>query len=280
MRFSRPTMRHFHALPTAILLCAAAIILQSPAPLDAQFFPGLQRAVGGISIRSDGLIENANVDVLGKLGAERARFVKKAPADLNAAASLRKVSLRGLEEAIEESLKSGKALPQEVILLAGLQDIRYVFVYPDLKDIVLVGFGEGWRTDAHGNVVGMTTGKPVLLLDDLLTALRTAESSARSGISCSIDPTPEGIQRLRAHAATLKTMTDKKAIASGLEKALGRQQVTFTGVPATSHFASLLVAADYRMKRLAMAFEPSPVQGMPSFLKMYKATGAGMDNIL
>ena len=85
-----------------------------------------------------------------------------------------------------------------------------MFVYPEQKDIVLVGFGEGWRIDARGNVVGVTTGKPVLLLDDLLTALRTAATSARAGISCSIDPTPEGIQQLRAHVATLTTMNNKQ----------------------------------------------------------------------
>jgi hypothetical protein len=185
-----------------------------------------------------------------------------------------------LEEAIEDWLKSGKALPDDVFFLAGLQDIRYVFVYPEQKDIVLVGFGEGWRIDNRGNVVGITTGKPVLLLDDLLTALRTAATSAQAGITCSIDPTQEGIQQLRAHAATLTTMNNKKTVASGLEKALGRQEVTFSGVPATSHFASVLVAADYRMKRLAMNFEPSPVQGMPSFLHMYTPSGVGMDNML
>ena len=241
---------------------------------------GFQQAVGGISIKSDGLIENAGVDTLGKLRAERARLIKKASADLEVAASLRKISLRGLEQAIEESLKSGKPLPEEVLFLAGLQDIRYVFVYPEEKDIVLVGFGEGWRIDPRGNFVGVTTGKPVLLLDDLLSALRTALTSARAGISCSIDPTPEGIQQLRAHASTLTTMNNKRSIASGLEEALGRQQVTFTGVPATSHFASVLVAADYRMKRLAMNFEPSPIPGMPSFLRMYTSTGVGMDNML
>ncbi len=279
MRFSHSSMRrHIHFLPAAILLMAA-FALQSPARLDAQLL-GFQQAVGGISIMSSGLIENASFDTLGKLRAERSRLIKKAPADLNAAASLRKVSLRGLEDAVEESLKSGKALPEEVVFLAGLQDIRDVFVYPEQKDIVLVGFGEGWRVDARGNLVGITTGRPVLLLDDLLTALRTAELSARSGISCSINPTAEGIQQLRAHVATLSTMNDKRAISSGLEKALGRQLVTFGGVPATSHFAGVLVAADYRMKRLAMNFEPSPVHGMPSFLHMYASAGAGMDNIL
>jgi hypothetical protein len=243
----------------------------------AQF---IQRAVGGISIRSDGLIESATVDFLGKLGAERARLIKKASADVTAAATLRKVSLRGLEEAITESLNSGKPLSEEVCFLAGLQEIRYIFVYPEQKDIVLAGFGEGWRVDARGNVVGITTGRPVLLLDDLLTALRTAESTAKAGISCSIDPTAEGVQQLRSHVATLQTMNNKHAISTGLEKALGRQLVTFSGVPATSHFANVLVAADYRMKRLAMNFEHSPVRDMPSFLNMYTSTGLGMDNMM
>ncbi len=301
MRFNHSSaFSHFRALPMVVFVFVAAIALGLPLLVNAQqqpinqvIAPGnpnaanaaafnsiFQQPVGGISIKSDGLIENAGVDRLGKLGAVRARLIKKAPAELNAATPLRKVSLRGLEEAIEESLKTGKPLPEEVVFLAGLQDIRYVFVYPDEKDIVLVGCGEGWRIDPRGNIVGITTGRPVLLLDDLLTALRTAESSARSGISCSIDPTQEGIQQLRAHVATLKTMTDKKSVSTGLEKALGRQQVTFAGVPATSHFASVLLAADYRMKRLAMNFEPSPVRGMPSFLRMYKTTGVGMDNMM
>jgi hypothetical protein len=284
----RFAMRFLHSIvPGRFPACAAAIVLaaalvpQFTGPLRAQTVAnGYVRAVGGISIKADGLIENARPDVLGKLAVERARLVKTAPADFRVTTSLRKVSLRGIEEAIETALKAGKNLPDEIVFLAGLQEIRYVFVYPDEKDIVLVGFGEGWRTDTRGNIVGLTTGRPVLLLDDLLTALRTAEASARTGISCSIDPTADGIQQFRDYAASLKIMNDKRGISSHMEKALGRQQVSFTGVPATSHFASLLVAADYRMKRLAMGFEPSPVQNMPSFLQMYKATGVGMDNML
>jgi hypothetical protein len=289
MRFSRLSIhRRFHVLPAATLLCAAVVAFQSPAPLDAQLInAGYQQAVGGISIRSDGVIENASVDTLNKLAAQRAKLVQEVPAGLKAAASLRKVSLRGLEDAIEDSLKSNKALPDEVVLLGGLQDIRYVFVYPEQKDIVLVGFGEGWRIDPHGNIVGISSGKPVLLLDDLLTALRSAARSSpagisgtQAGISCSIDPTQEGIQELRKHAATLGKMDDKKTISAGLAKALGRQTVTFSGVPATSHFASVLVAADYRMKCLAMSFERSPVRGMPDFLHMYTSPGLGVDNLL
>ena len=66
----------------------------------------------------------------------------------------------------------------------------------------------------------------------------------------------------------------------GIEKALRRQTVTFTGVPATSRFASVLVAADYRMKRMAMKFKRAPVSGMPSFLDMFKSTELGMSNII
>ena len=37
-----------------------------------------------------------------------------------------------------------------------------------------------------------------------------------------------------------------------------------TGVPADSHFARVMVAADYLMKRLAMGLEPSPTAAMRS----------------
>ena len=63
--------RHSSLVPAAILLLAAAVVIQSPAPLAAQYNGGYQQAVGGISIKSDGLIENASVDTLNKLGAER-----------------------------------------------------------------------------------------------------------------------------------------------------------------------------------------------------------------
>ena len=173
---------------TFALIGALAAVAQ-PKPLAAQVGFGFNRAVGGISINSDGLIANATTDTLGKLRAERDRLLQKVPTDLHGAATLRKVSLRGLEEAIEESIRAGKPLSDAIVLLAGLQDIRYVFVYPEQKDIVLVGYGEGWQLDRNGNFVGVTTGKPVLLLDDLLVALRTAATTAQGGISCSIDPT-------------------------------------------------------------------------------------------
>jgi len=119
-----------------------------------------------------------------------------------------------------------------------------------------------------------------MLLDDLLVALRTAHQAARGGISCSIDPTQEGLARLQRHVATLRTMGNPRSTAAGIEQALGPQEISVQGVPATSHFARVLVAADYRMKRLAMKFDPTPIRGLPSFLDMIPASGRGMSNML
>ena len=267
-------VRRAAILATAVWLLAVACPV-----LNAQSIWN-QRSVGGISIDADGILDNATLDDQGKLSRIRTEALQEIPGELNGWTELRKVSLRGLEAAIEQCANSGKDLPDEIKYLAGLQQIRYVLVYPEKRDIVLVGPGEGWKVDPRGNVVGITTGRPVMLLDDLLVALRTAREAAHGGISCSIDPTAEGLQRLQRHVGTLRTIGNPQRTAAGIEQTLGPQKISVHGVPATSHFARVLLAADYRMKRLAMDFEPAPVRGLPSFLKMIKATGHGMSNML
>jgi hypothetical protein len=131
-----------------------------------------------------------------------------------------------------------------------------------------------------GNVVGASSGRPVLLVDDLMAALRAAQASNITGISCSIDPTPEGIQRLKQISGSLSADQGARRAANQMEQALGPQRITVTGVPATSHFARVLVAADFRMKRLGMNFEPAPVAGMPSYLDMLSGRGSGLQNMM
>ena len=165
--------------------------------------------------------------------------------------------------------------------LAGLQQIDYVLVYPEQHDIVLAGPGEGWKVDAWGDLVGATTGRPVMLLDDLLVALRTAPQSAaiRNHLLHRSDgrrahPAPPVRQQAAHHRP------NPQATADSIGQTLGPQRITVTGVPTSSHFARVLVAADYRMKRIAMNFEPSPVRGLPSFLQMMQSTRRGMNNML
>ena len=264
---------------TLILPSVVLVALVWCCPVQAQIIADT-RAVGGVSIDTNGVLAPTTVDLTGKLRKRRFEALQQIPGELNGLASTRKISLRRLDAAIQRCLDSGEDLPDDIRYLAGLQRIQYVFVVPEKNDIILAGPGEGWTVDKRGFVVGVTTGRPVLLLDDLLVALRSARQNSRQVISCSIDPTADGLQRLREHIARLRTIGNPKQTAAGVQRTLGKQQISIAGVPATSHFARVLVAADYRMKRLAMNFEPAPVNGLPSYLAMIKPGPRGMSNML
>ena len=169
-------------------------------------------------------------------------------------------------------------LSDDLRFLGGIQRIQYVLLYPEDNDIVLAGPGEGWKMDGDVNFVGITTGRPVLRLEDLLVALRTAENARRGGISCSIDPTAEGRKKLDEFLS--KQSTYSSSVLAGVKKALGPQQITVTGVPGNSHFARLLVASDFHMKRIAMKLDPSPLKELPSFPDLLKTTNAPLDNMM
>lgn len=236
-------------------------------------------AVGGVAIDADGVLANSTVDQLGRLREMRLKLWHEVPEDVSTWSDMRLVSLRRLEAAIAKLIEEGEPLSDDIVHLAGLQRIRYVFVDPEHQDIILAGPAEGWKLDERGNVVGVSSGMPTLWLDDLLVALRTAEVAAQGGISCSIDPTPEGLQRLQQYFAGPGRRIGPNTIVD-VEQSLGPQQITVTGVPANSHFANVLVAADYRMKRLAMGLEEAPIRGMPSFLSMIRSSRALGKNAL
>ncbi len=61
---------------------------------------------------------------------------------------------------------------------------------------------------------------------------------------------------------------------------MGPQRISVTGVPNDSHFARVLVAADYRMKRIAMNLEASPLRQLPSFLDMMANTRTKVTNMM
>jgi hypothetical protein len=261
----------------AVALLAAIAIGNIAGIARAQLIRG--GAVGGVKVDVDGVLSNPDVSELKELRAAWQAGLQEIPADLEKPAELRFVSLRRLDAQIANAQKDGKPLPDAVRYLAGLQRVRYVLVYPEQHDVVLAGPAEGWRADAVGNIVGTNSRRPVLLLEDLMVALRAADSSNTTGISCSIDPTPEGLQRLQQIAARVSAEHNPEVAARQDEEALGPQTITVTGVPETSHFARSLVAADFRMKRLGMNFEPAPVDGLPSYLTML-GHGRGLQNLM
>jgi hypothetical protein len=237
---------------------------------------GFGNQVGGVWVNPDGLLASVPDDEKSKLNELRLEAFSPPPAALKKPVELRKVSLKAIEQALRDNGRHTlEALPDELRYLAGIQRIQFVLLYPENNDIVIAGPGEGWKLDGKGNMIGVTTGRPVLNLEDLLVAFRTVEAARQGQLSCSIDPTTEGRQRFEQLMKTQKTFNP--AIVPAIEQAFGDQAITVSGVPATSHFARVLVAADYKMKRIGMKLEPSPVKGLVSYIDMAPAR---VDNMM
>jgi hypothetical protein len=181
---------------------------------------------------------------------------------------LRKVSLIGLERALTAQLDSDKKPDGPLLHLAGLQRVQYVFFYPEERDIVIAGPAEGWIEDLSGRAIGLTTGRPTLLLEDLAVALRAYPpgSRVRPYIGCSIDPRPEGLANLARFQKTIpKEIPEAQReqvtaqIAQGMRESLGMSNIRVFGVSNKTHFAQAMIEADYRMKLIGIGVEPPPV---------------------
>ncbi len=59
--------------------------------------------------------------------------------------------------------------------------------------------------------------------------------------------------------------SDAQRLAAGLKQNLGLQTVTIKGIPTSTHFARVLVEADYRMKLIGIGLERLPIR-MPSYV--------------
>ena len=263
----------------AYLVLGMAVLASSAPLVWAGRFGG--SAVGGVTIDAEGVIRDVDAKTRSEILKTLRESMDSVSPEIAAHTKLRKISLRKLQNAISESLKKGGDLPDEIRYLAGLQRIQYVFVYPEKNDIVIAGPGEGWKVSETGAIVGKTSGKPVLQLDDLLVALRYVRAARTEGISCSIDPTEEGSKRLQQLLKSQRSVRGNRdivALEQAMKKAFGPQQVKITGVPASSRFARVLLAADYRMKRYGMNLEPAPIAGLPSYVQMIRNSGATSPN--
>jgi len=229
----------------------------------------LQNNIGGVVIDPDGVLQKQLFRLDTELYRDLIAKLQLAPDELQEDVKLRKISLRRLQESIALALSDGsQTVPQEIQFLAGLHRVQYILVYPDLHDIVLAGPGGGWTADEQGRVVG-SHGEPVLQLDDLIVALRTIFGAGSDMISCSINPTRDGIQQYQRVVS--KQRRFHPGVLPALEQALGPQTITVTGVPSSSHFAHVLVAADYGMKRIAMGLDPSPIRRLSGYLELIKS---------
>jgi hypothetical protein len=197
-----------------------------------------------------------------RMAESRARL----PAEVAKASGLRKISLPRLEAAIAQRIAEGKEPTEEMKNLAGMTRLQYVFYYPETKDIVIAGPAEGFFTDFAGRVLGLNSGRAVLELQDLVAALRAFPVGGRGAnvIAVSIDPTEEGLVRLQQYlgsgAGDVRPGNDAAAVMEGMKRALGLHNVSITGISPKTHFAQVMVEADYRMKLIGIGLEPPPVR--------------------
>ena len=235
---------------------------------------GNQGVVGGVSIDARGVLLGEKEVISEQLRRELREGLQVANPNLSKQAKLRMISLRGLEAAIMKAREEGRPLSNDVSFMAGLQRIEFVVMSPETNDIIIGGPAEGWKVNNDGQVVGETSGTPVIRLEDFLVAMRSVDN-ARSGqgISVSIDPTEQGVKALQQLYKNFarQNVSFGPNLSPEVEKALGPQKISLSGVPEDSRFSRVLVAADYKMKRLSMGLEQSPIAGLPSFMEMAAA---------
>jgi hypothetical protein len=241
----------------------------------------------GISIDAEGTLDARLFKEFDrKLLLERLAAAKAArQGDLWAPAKLRKVSLVRLERALAAEIAAGRQPDAAMRNLAGLTRVQYVFCIPAMAsnapaplgqpgDVIIAGPAEPWALDPAERAVGLVSGRPVLQLDDLAVALRAfpPDLQNRPFFGCSIDPEPEGLARLVEFQRTIprQIREDERAAAAaaivkGTSEALGRAEIRVFGISPRTHFAHVLVEADYRMKRIGIGAEAPPVK-MTTFL--------------
>ena len=275
-----------------LFLCAAAFLVGGGVSLFAQgqIDPDqninaaslteqeYNRPGGGVVVDARGLMLRRTAMDFGvlsrtQLNAEKAAY--RLRGDVTESSPMRCISLNRLEKAFANAIEGDGMLTSEMLYLAGLQRITHVFYFPDSKDIVIAGPAEAWFPGYEDIMIGVNSLQPVLELRHLVTALRAYTPGSNGGniVGCSIDPTEEGIAKLQqfqqqfgAIPRGLQQARLQQEFVQGVRENIGMQTVRVDGIPATTHAAQMMVAADYRMKRIALGEDRLAVRGLQSFI--------------
>lgn len=246
---------------------ARSALAQTTPPGQNPNEPFAGSAANGVVVDADGVLRMRSFeDPGGQLARQRIAAARNGlNPDVATPSKLRKVSLTRLERAMKKLLDQHAAVTDEMKCLAGLTRVRYVFYYPETKDIVVAGPAEGWVEDLAGRMRGMRSGRPVVELQDLIVALRSFPPRGQKApvLLCSIDPTPEGLARMQEflhRIGTRATPGDTEMIVNGLRTSMGMQNIRVGGVAANTHFAQVMIEADYRMKLIGIGIEKPPVR--------------------
>jgi len=264
----------------ALLALAVTALVAAPAPAQVNN----NNNNGGPIINPVASVAGVYLDTTGRVSArqvDETRELEQMRARARNAAAVAKdeklcyVSLPRLLAEVRAAAEAGTPLTDAQRYLGGMTQLRYVLVYPDDHDLVIAGPAEPIDATNPLGAVGKRSGRPVLQLDDLVVAMRQAEQ-ARGGrgaaFGCSIDPAPDAFQKsndvMRQHANS-----SRQVRMDAMAAAIGPQRVTFFNAPTDTRLAFVCVAADYKMKRLVLGLDPSPVLGVASPIDNSRAAG-------
>ena len=264
----------------ALMLLSAGLAVTAGFEMSARagIGGGIGRnAVGGVMIEATGAVRTASEAERREFAAVLRDRVAPIQGELTEASEMRVISLRGLEAEVANSIQENRPVADELIYLAGLQQIDYVTVDRENHDICIAGPAEPWTVRDDGSVVGAKSGHSPMRLVDLMVALQSVETARNGGISCSIEPTPEGRRNLQLMLKKVKLQPGQnpKMFEPKMRQAFGPQIVHLTGVENDTRLARTMVAADFEMKRIAMGLAPSPVKGFSSYLEMSRNVRQG-----
>ena len=247
------TFRHPFRPRPAIALCCALLALAAT-PARGQFdFPDAD--VPGVWVEQDGNVRSRKVDADKELAAIRSRARSAAQAAKNE--KLAFISLPNLFAEARAAAQSGRPPADDFRFLGGMTQVRYVFVYPEEKDLVIAGPAEPFAVSKDGlYATGTTSRRPVLQLDDLVVAMRTAHDPNGRVFGCRIDPDPGSVE-ISGEVMKKHARSTRRERMDAMARALGPQKVSVFGTPPDTRLAFVLVAADYKLKRFAMGLEPA-----------------------
>lgn len=233
----------------------------------------------GIEVDPNGLLRGLTHEEKGQTLSGLGHRAREADinTDMRAKSSLRLVSLTRLEKELAKKLAEGRSVPETMQHLAGLSQVRYVFVYPEQQEVVIGGPAEGWKYDASGRAVARESGRPSLFLDDLVTVLRTFSPRGAGYFNCQILPREEGLRRIQqfVQESNARGPIDSAQLSNWtkrLQQELGLQDVEINGVPVDSRIAQVIFEADYRLKMIGIG-KLHAGHGIASYFDILPKTG-------
>ena len=219
----------------------------------------------GVYVDADGLLHRVlRDDATGRLAKIRDA---EAPWDgaggIRSRSPLRKVSLTRLERHVQLLRAAGHEPSEDMKVLAGLEEVHFVMIYPESGDLVIAGPAGDWTVGEQGRIVSRETGRPVLRLDDLVVLLRQTAADAAQPFGCSIVPNQKGLAAVQQFLAE----TGGRQLPAGssrrwfeqIRRRMGLQEVEYFGVDPDTRLAQVLLEADYHMKHVGIGLEQGTI---------------------